>query len=376
MDFGIARAIADTAATMTQTAGRHRHRAVPLARAGAGPDGRRALRPLLGRLHALRAAHRPAAVRRRQPGRDRLPARRRAADAAVALVEDSSPSDLDAVVLHSLAKPREDRYQDADAFRDDLAGRPARPADQRAAASAPPRPSPVPPAPRSPRRCHRGRAGPAGVPTAVRRTPSVAAPGRRRRRAVPRRGGRGGAAQRRGRVGSCSPSPCSPRSACSAAGCGTLLRQPSDVPQVTVPAVDGTPEDTARADADAGRPQGRDDRRRRRHGARGRGHLARTRGRHPGRRGVDRAAHVVRRARAPSPCPTSPARPLDEARAALAKLGLALGDGHRGRRPTTPRQGQVISSRPARQAVGGQAGTKVNLSVATGKVDGAQRRRP
>ena len=84
MDFGIARAIADTAATMTQTQAVDRHRAVPLPGAGAGRDGRRPLRPLLHRLPALRAAHRPAAVRRRLPGLGRLPARRRGAAAPVA----------------------------------------------------------------------------------------------------------------------------------------------------------------------------------------------------------------------------------------------------------------------------------------------------
>ena len=77
MDFGIARAMADSAATMTQTAVGHRHRAVPLARAGQGREGRRPHRPLLHRLPALRAAHRPAAVHRRLPGRRRLPARPR-----------------------------------------------------------------------------------------------------------------------------------------------------------------------------------------------------------------------------------------------------------------------------------------------------------
>ena len=46
-------------------AGRHRHRPVPLAGAGARRDRRRPQRPLLGGLPALRAAHRPAAVRRR-----------------------------------------------------------------------------------------------------------------------------------------------------------------------------------------------------------------------------------------------------------------------------------------------------------------------
>ena len=59
-----------------------RHGAVPLARAGPGPDGRRAVRPLLDRLPPVRAARRPAALRRRLRGRDRLPARRRAAPAA------------------------------------------------------------------------------------------------------------------------------------------------------------------------------------------------------------------------------------------------------------------------------------------------------
>ena len=39
----------------------HRHRAVPLPGAGQGRAGRRALRPVLHRLPALRAAHRPAA---------------------------------------------------------------------------------------------------------------------------------------------------------------------------------------------------------------------------------------------------------------------------------------------------------------------------
>ena len=82
MDFGIARAIADTAATMTQTAVGRRHRPVPLARAGPGPDRRRALRPLLDRVPPVRAARRPAAVHRRLAGRHRLPARRGAAPAA------------------------------------------------------------------------------------------------------------------------------------------------------------------------------------------------------------------------------------------------------------------------------------------------------
>ena len=50
--------------------GRHRHGAVPLPRAGPGPARRRALRPVLHRLHALRAAHRPRA---RSPATARSP---------------------------------------------------------------------------------------------------------------------------------------------------------------------------------------------------------------------------------------------------------------------------------------------------------------
>ena len=84
MDFGIARAVSDAQATMTQTAPGDRHRAVPLARAGPRRAGRRAQRPVLDRVPALRAAHRQAAVHRRLPGRDRLPARPREPDPAVA----------------------------------------------------------------------------------------------------------------------------------------------------------------------------------------------------------------------------------------------------------------------------------------------------
>ena len=52
-----------------------RHGAVPVAGAGQGRAGRRAQRPVLGRLPAVRAADRPAPVHRRLAGRDRLPAR-------------------------------------------------------------------------------------------------------------------------------------------------------------------------------------------------------------------------------------------------------------------------------------------------------------
>ena len=59
----------------------HGHRAVPLARAGAGPRGHRRVRPLLDRRDPLRDAHRPAAVRGRQRRRrsrsSTCPSRRR-----------------------------------------------------------------------------------------------------------------------------------------------------------------------------------------------------------------------------------------------------------------------------------------------------------
>ena len=56
---------------MTEAGLDHRHRAVPLARAGARRPGRPALRPLLGRDRPLRDADRNGAVRRRHAGRDR-----------------------------------------------------------------------------------------------------------------------------------------------------------------------------------------------------------------------------------------------------------------------------------------------------------------
>ena len=67
MDFGIARAVADSERHHDPDPGRHRHRAVPLPGAGPGPARRRPLRPVLHGVPALRAAHRTAAVRRASP---------------------------------------------------------------------------------------------------------------------------------------------------------------------------------------------------------------------------------------------------------------------------------------------------------------------
>ena len=97
-----------------------RHRAVPLARAGPGPDRRRALRPLLDRVPPLRAARRPAAVHRRLSGRDRLPARRRAAAAAERL--QRLPSAATSTPSRCTPSPRTARRatRTPTAFRDDL----------------------------------------------------------------------------------------------------------------------------------------------------------------------------------------------------------------------------------------------------------------
>ncbi len=70
MDFGIARAVSDAQATMTQTA-----QVIGTAQSQ---------RPVLHGMPAVRAAHRAAAVHRRLAGRDRLPARAGEPGAAVA----------------------------------------------------------------------------------------------------------------------------------------------------------------------------------------------------------------------------------------------------------------------------------------------------
>ena len=94
----------------------HGHRAVPLARAGAGPRRQRAVGPLLGRDHPLRAAHRPRAVRGRVGGDDRAQAGLRGAGAAEPSSTRASRRELEAVVLRALAKEPRERFADADEF--------------------------------------------------------------------------------------------------------------------------------------------------------------------------------------------------------------------------------------------------------------------
>ena len=128
MDFGIARALASGATTMTQTSAVIGTAQYLSPGAGARRGGRRPLRRLRRRLRALRAAHRPAAVRRGQPGQRRLPARAGGRRSRRATINRDVTPDVDAVVLKALAKNPLNRYQSAGEMRADLlraaAGRP------------------------------------------------------------------------------------------------------------------------------------------------------------------------------------------------------------------------------------------------------------
>ncbi|GGB89778.1 serine/threonine protein kinase [Knoellia flava TL1] len=119
MDFGIARAIADTAATMTQTQaviGTAQYLSPEQAQ-GQTVDARSDLYSAGCMLYELLTGRppfigdSPVAIAYQHVGEQPIPP---------SALEDSVPDELDAVVLHSLAKPREDRYQDAASFRSDL----------------------------------------------------------------------------------------------------------------------------------------------------------------------------------------------------------------------------------------------------------------
>ena len=96
------------------------HRHVLLARAGAGPPGRRPQRRVRARRRALRDGHRRRAVHRRLAGR-----RSRTSTCAKTPVPPSQrnpdvPPDLEQIILTALAKDPDHRYQTADDMRADL----------------------------------------------------------------------------------------------------------------------------------------------------------------------------------------------------------------------------------------------------------------
>lgn len=135
MDFGIARAIADTAATMTQTQaviGTAQYLSPEQAQ-GQNVDARSDLYSAGCMLYELLVGRppfvgdSPVSIAYQHVGEQPV---------APSARENTISEDLDAVVLHSLAKDREKRYQDASAFRHDLqAARLGRPISAAAQAS-------------------------------------------------------------------------------------------------------------------------------------------------------------------------------------------------------------------------------------------------
>jgi serine/threonine-protein kinase len=135
MDFGIARAIADTAATMTQTQaviGTAQYLSPEQAQ-GQTVDARSDLYSTGCMLYELLVGRppfvgdSPVSIAYQHVGEQPV---------APSAREEGISEDIDAIVLHALAKDREERYQDAASFRTDLqAARLGRPISQAAAAS-------------------------------------------------------------------------------------------------------------------------------------------------------------------------------------------------------------------------------------------------
>ena len=123
MDFGIARALHGAPVDDDPDRHGHGHPAVPLPGAGARQGRRPPLRPVRDRLPALRTARAAAPVHRRDPAVGGLPARPGHPGAAVAGLRTAAPPELDGLVMRSLAKEPDDRFQTR---RGDARARPVR----------------------------------------------------------------------------------------------------------------------------------------------------------------------------------------------------------------------------------------------------------
>ena len=120
MDFGIARAVADSAATMTQTSavlGTAQYLSPEQAR-GEKVDARSDLYSTGCLLYELLAGRPPFIGRLAR--RRRLPARAGEPGPAVAARRPTCPPGYDAVILHALAKDPAARYQTAAEMKADL----------------------------------------------------------------------------------------------------------------------------------------------------------------------------------------------------------------------------------------------------------------
>jgi serine/threonine-protein kinase len=371
MDFGIARAMADANATVTAT-----HAVIGTAQylspeqaQGHSVDNRSDLYSagcmlfelLTGRPPFLGDS--PVAIAYQHVGESPVPPSRYA---------EAVSDDLDAVILHALEKPREERYQDAAEFRADLqAVRLGRPVSVAARSSA------------------AALAGAAGAVLAAGATEAIPASGSVSdrtaameapvgRRALPRpppeeddgpltRRERLEEEERQGRgPGAWILLTIAVLAALGLLGYGLVSYfGTEEVPQVTVPSVVGTPEDTARVKlvqagfkvesvvvADDTVPEDE------------------VISQDPAGNTEAARGSTVRLTVSGGPdnveVPDLTGRTLDEARQLLGDLNLTLGTVTETDDPDTEK-GQVISSDPA-SGVGVKPGTRVNLEVASGQV--------